>query len=58
MKVVEVEGSVAIFLSEYFSNIDGFEFVAEESPLVAKSNHGFKTFLMLLLERCGEGGLG
>ena len=58
MEVVEVEGGVAIFLSEYFCDIDSFESVGKESPLVAKSDHGFNTFLTLLLERYGGGGLG
>jgi len=57
MEVVEVEGGVTIFLSEYFGDIDVFEFVVEEGPFVIESDHGFNTFLMLLLERCGGGDL-
>ena len=30
MEVIEVEGSVAVFLSEYFGDKDGFEFVTKE----------------------------
>ena len=57
VKVVKVEGGVAVFLSEYFGDGDGFELVSEEGPFVAESDHGFDTFLMLLLERYGGGGL-
>ena len=55
--MIEVEGGVAVFLSEYSGDIDSFEFVGKEGPLVAKSDHGFNTFLTLLLEQCGGGGL-
>jgi len=58
MEVVEVEGGVTIFLSEYFCDINVFEFVVEEGPFVIESDHGFNTFFTLLLERYGGGGLG
>jgi len=57
MEMIEVEGGVAVFLSECFGNSGGCEFVSEESPLVAKLDHVFDTFFTLLLERCGGGGL-
>ena len=57
MEVVKVKGGVTIFLSEYFGNRGILEFVIEEGPLVAKSDHVFDTFLMFLLERYGGGGL-
>ena len=56
--MVEVEGGIAVFLSEYLGNVDVFEFIAEEGPFVIESDHGFNAFLTLLLERCGGGGLG
>jgi len=58
MEVVEVESGVAVFLSEYFSNVNILEFVVEEGPFVIESDHGFNTFFTLLLERYGGGGLG
>jgi len=57
MEVIEVEGGVAVLLSKQFGNSCIFEFVVEEGPLVAKSDHDFDAFLTLLLERCGGGGL-
>jgi len=57
MKVVEVKGGVAVFLSECSGHSCILEFVIEKGPLVAKSDHGFDTFLTLLLERYGGGGL-
>jgi len=58
MEVVEVEGGVAIFLSEYFGDVGNFECFCEEGPLVVKSDHGFDTFFTPLLERCGGDVLG
>jgi len=58
MKVVEVEGGVAILLSEHFSNCSVLELSIEDSPFVTKSSHVLDTFLMLLLGQCGGGGLG
>ena len=58
MEVVKVEGGVAVLLSEDFGDSDILEFVIEVGPFVVKSNHVFDTFLMLLLERYGGGGLG
>ena len=57
VEMVKVEGSVAVFLSEYSGNGITFELISEEGPLVAKSDHGLNTFLTLPLERCGGGGL-
>ena len=57
MEVVEVEGGVTVFLSEHFGNVDSLEFIGKESPLVAKSDHSFDTFLMLHFERYGGCGL-
>ena len=57
MEVVEVEGGITVFLSEYSGDIDVFEFIVEEGPFVIESDHGFNTFLTLLLERCGGGDL-
>ena len=57
MEVVEVEGGVTIFLSEYFCDINVLELVVEEGPFVIESDHSFNTFLTFLLERCGGGGL-
>ena len=58
MEMIKVKGGVTVFLSEYSSNRSILEPVIEEGPLVAKSDHVFDTFFMLLLERCGGGGLG
>jgi len=58
MEMIKVEGGVTILFSEYFGNVDGFEFISKEGPFVAKSDHGFNAFLTLLLERYGGGGLG
>ena len=57
MEVVEVEGGVTIFLSEYFCDINVLELVVEEGPFVIESDHSFNAFLTFLLERCGGGGL-
>jgi len=56
--MVEVEGGIAVFLSECSGDIDVFKFVVEEGPFVVESDHGFNAFFTLLLERCGGGGLG
>jgi len=58
MEVVKVEGGIAVFLSEHLGDIDILEFIVEEGPFVVESDHSFNTFFTLLLERCGEGGLG
>jgi len=57
VEVVEVEGGIAVFLSEYSGDIDVFEFIVEEDPFVIESDHGSNAFLTLLLERCGGGDL-
>ena len=55
MEVIEVESGIAVFLSEHPGNRHVLEFVIEDGPLIAESNHGFDAFLMLLLEQCGGG---
>jgi len=57
MEVVEVEGGIAILLSEHFGDINVLEFVVEKGPFIIESDHGFNAFFTLLLERCGGGGL-
>ena len=57
MEVVEVEGGVTIFLSEYFCDINVLELVVKKGPFVVESDHGFNTLLTFLLERYGGGGL-
>ena len=57
MEVVEIKGGVAVLLSEHFGDSISFEFVTEEGPLVTEPGHDLDTFLTLLLERCGGGGL-
>jgi len=57
MEMIKVEGGVAVLLSEYFGDIDGFEFGSEKGPLVAKSDHVFNTLLTFHFERCGGGDL-
>jgi len=57
VEVVEVKGSVAVFLPEYFGDGDILEFVVKEGPLVAESDHVLDALLTLLLERYGGGGL-
>jgi len=58
MEMVKVEGGGTVFLSEDFCDSDVLEFVFEVGPFVIESDHVFDAFLMLLLERCGGGGLG
>jgi len=57
VEMIEVKGGIAVFLSEHFGDIDVFEFIGEEGPLVVKSDHVFDALLTFLLERCGGGGL-
>ena len=57
MEVVKVKGGIAVFLSEYFGDVDVSEFIVEEGPFVIESDHGFDAFFTLLLERCGGGDL-
>jgi len=57
MEVIKVEGTVAVFLSEYFGNLGILEFVSEEGPFVAKSNHVFDTLFTFHFERYGGGDL-
>jgi len=57
VEVVEVEGGVAILLSEHSGNRGILESVVEEGPLVTKSDHILDAFLTLLLERYGGGDL-
>jgi len=56
MEMIEVEGGVAVFLSEHFGDGGTLEFVVEEGPFIVESDHGFNAFFTLLLERCGGGG--
>ena len=56
--MVEIEGGSTVFLSEDSCDSDVLESVVEVGPFVIESDHIFDAFLMLLLERCGEGGLG
>jgi len=58
VEVVEIEGGGTVFLPEDSGNGDVFESVIEVGPFVVESDHVFDTFLTLLLERCGGGGLG
>jgi len=58
VEVVEVEGGSTVFLSEGSCDSNVLEFVFEIDPFVIESDHVFDTFLTLLLERCGGGGLG
>jgi len=55
VEVVEIEGGIAVLLSEYFSNWNVLEIIVEEGPLVTKSDHVLDTLLTFLLERCGGG---
>jgi len=57
VEVVKVKGGIAVFLSEYFGDVDVSEFIVEEGPFVIESDHGFDAFFTLLLERCGGGDL-
>jgi len=57
MEMVEVEGGIAILLSERLGDGNVLEFVFEEGPFIVESDHGFNAFFTLLLERCGGGGL-
>jgi len=58
VKVVEVEGSGAVFLPKDSSNSNVLESIVEVGPFVVESDHVFDAFLTLLLERCGGGDLG
>jgi len=58
VEMVKIEGGGTIFLSEDSGDGDVLESVIEEGPFVIESNHVFDTFLTLLLERYGGGGLG
>jgi len=58
VEMVEIEGGSTVFLSEDSCNSSVLESVIEVGPFVIESDHIFDTFFMLLLERCGEGGLG
>ena len=57
MEMIEIEGGIAVFLSECFGDGNVFELVSEEIPFVIKSDHDFDTFFTFLLERCGGGDL-
>jgi len=57
VEMVKIKGGGTIFLSENSGDGDVLESVIEVGPFVIESNHIFDTFLTLLLERCGEGGL-
>jgi len=58
MEMIEVEGGIAVFLSEHSGDDGILEFVVEKSPLVVESDHIFDTLLTFLLEQCGGGDLG
>ena len=58
MEMVKIEGGGTIFLSEDSGDGDVLESVIEVGPFLVESDHVFDTFLMLLLERYGGGGLG
>jgi len=58
VEVVKIEGGSTVFLSEDSGDGDVLEFVIEVGPFVIESDHVLDTFLTLLLERCGGGGLG
>jgi len=49
MKMIEIEGSIAVLLPEHFGNIGVLEFSIEEGPVVAKSGHVSNTFLSFFL---------
>ena len=58
MEMVEIEGGVAVFLSEHPSNQDILELIVKEGPFVTKLDHNFDTLFTFLLEQCGGGVLG
>jgi len=58
VEVVEVEGSGAVFLPKDSSDINVLESIVEVGPFLVELDHVFDTFLTLLLEQCGGGGLG
>jgi len=58
MKVVEVKGGVAVFLSEHLGDGDVLELSIEEGPFIAKFGHVLDAFLTLLLGQYGGGSLG
>jgi len=57
MEMVKVKGGIAVLLSKHSGNRGILELVVKEGPLVAKSDHILDTFLTLLLEQGGGGGL-
>jgi hypothetical protein len=56
MEMIEVEGGVAVFLSEQSGDVNVLKFGVEEDPFVVESDHVFDTLFTLLLERYGGGG--
>jgi len=58
VEMVKIEGGGTIFLSEDSGDGDVLESVIEVGPFLVESDHVFDTFLTLLLERYGGGGLG
>jgi len=58
VEMVKIEGGGTIFLSEDSGDGDILESIVEVGPFLVESDHVFDTFLTLLLERCGGGGLG
>jgi len=50
MEMVEVEGGIAILLSERLGDGNVLEFVVEEGPFIVESDHSFNAFFTLLLE--------
>jgi len=57
MKMIEVEGSVAIFPPEHSGNYGVLKSTTKNGPLVTESGHILDTFFMFLLEQCEGGGL-
>jgi len=57
VEVVKVEGGIAVLLSEHSGDCGILKLIVKEGPLVTKSDHVFDTFLTLLLQRYGGGGL-
>ena len=50
VEVIEIEGGIAILLSEHSSDVDGFESITDYGPFVAKSDHIFDALFTFLLE--------
>jgi len=57
MEVIEVEGGIAVLLSEHPGNGSVLELSTVDGPLVTKPSYVLNTFLTLLLEQYRGGGL-